>query len=149
MARSSSGRKGWVVDNPFFSRSTCRILLSISTWAMRKPQASDTRNPCRNIISSRHRSRAAFRLPLTAAISFSTSAKTRCFRSFIVLSNVHLFDYHATTRYYYHLFLPYFQTLDKIIHFVYRVIVNLRQQFADTYGRQDAEVEVVRCVNVG
>src|SRR5215831_18517668 len=60
------------------------------------PQASDTRNPCRNIRSSRHRSRAALRLSLAASRSFSTSAKTWCLRSPIILSNVRLSENPAT-----------------------------------------------------
>jgi len=101
MARSSSPRSGCVVDSPCFNRATCNTRLSVSTWSSFIRQASETRKPCRNIRSKRQRSRASFRLPLTASISRSTSRPVRCFRSvssppmfrllrpFIVLSRVY------------------------------------------------------------
>ena len=47
------------------------------------PQASDTRKPCRNMRSNKHRSRISFLLPLVASINRSTSREVRCFRSLI------------------------------------------------------------------
>ena len=80
-ARSSSPRRGCVVDSPPFNRATCNTRLSVSTWSSFIRQASDTRKPCRNIRSKRQRSRASFRLPLVASISRSTSRPVKCFRS--------------------------------------------------------------------
>src|SRR5271165_4396805 len=85
-ARSSSPRRGWVVDNPLFNRATCSTRLSVSTWSSFIRQASDTRNPCRNIRSNKQRSRTSFLLSLVASINRSTSREVRCFRSLISAS---------------------------------------------------------------
>ena len=60
--------------------------------------ASDTRRPCRNISSSKARSRASLRLFLVAAIRRSTSVCVRCLRSFIILSNVQARQWAAKPR---------------------------------------------------
>src|SRR5271166_2203116 len=101
IARSSSRRRGCVVDNPPFNRATCSTGLSVSTWSSFIRQASDTRKPCRNIRSNKQRSRASFLLPFVASINRSTSRPVRCFlslssprqcspllRPFIILSRV-------------------------------------------------------------
>lgn len=88
----SSLRIGCVVDKLFFSRRTCSVRPSRSRSATVKLIASDTRNPCRNIRSNKHRSRVAFRLPWAATIRFSISRAVRCFRSSIILSNVWVFS---------------------------------------------------------
>jgi hypothetical protein len=50
-----------------------------------KAQASDTRKPCRNIMSNKQQLRASKRLPLVTAMSFSKSRPVRCFRLFVIL----------------------------------------------------------------
>src|SRR5271165_249545 len=85
-ARSSSPRRACVVDNPLFNRATCSTRLSVSTWSSFIRQASDTRNPCRNIRSNKQRSRTSFLLSLVASINRSTSREVRCFRSLISAS---------------------------------------------------------------
>jgi len=79
IARGSSPCSGWVVDSPPLSRATCKTELSVSTWSSVRPQASETRSPCRNISSNRQRSRASLRLPLTAARRCSNSRPVRYF----------------------------------------------------------------------
>jgi hypothetical protein len=70
--KGEAGRaKGYVVDNPPFNRATCSTRLSVSTWSSLIPQASETRKPCRNIRSNKHRSRTSFLLPLAASIESS------------------------------------------------------------------------------
>src|SRR5271157_87945 len=86
IALSSSLRKGCVVANPPFNRATCNTRLSVSTWSSFMPQASDTRKPCRNIRSNKHRSRISFLPPFVASINRSTSREVRCFRSLISAS---------------------------------------------------------------
>jgi hypothetical protein len=53
ITRPSSARSGCVVERPFLSRVTRSTRLSISTCESFRLQASETRNPWRNISNSR------------------------------------------------------------------------------------------------
>lgn len=66
-SRISSGRSGCVVRIPRLSRATWIYPRSRSRWSSSSPHASETRSPCRNMSSTRARSRASSRRSRRAA----------------------------------------------------------------------------------